>query len=53
MSDVKPPARRKQTPRVPSNVLLYNRVVPIAIGIMVIVLLIVIVAVVMGVGAGY
>ena len=52
MSDVKPPAPRKQTPRVPSNVL-YNRVVPIAIGVMVIVLLIVIGAVILGVGSGY
>jgi hypothetical protein len=52
MSDVKPPARRKQTPRVPSNAL-YNRLVPIAIGVMVIVLLIVIGAVVLGIGTGY
>ena len=52
MSDVKPPAPRKRTPRVPSNVL-YNRVVPIAIGVMVIVLLIVIGAVILGVGSGY
>lgn len=52
MSDVKPPAPRRQTPRVPSNTL-YNRLVPIAIGVMVVVLLIVIVAVVAGVGAGY
>ena len=52
MSDVKPPAPRQQTPRVPSNAL-YNRVVPIAIGVMVIVLLIVIGAVILGVGSGY
>jgi hypothetical protein len=52
MSDVQPPAPRRPTPRVPSNAL-YNRVVPIAIGVMVLVLLIVIFAVVLGVGAGY
>ena len=52
MSDAQPPAPRRPTPRVPSNAL-YNRVVPIAIGVMVLVLLIVIVAVALGVGAGY
>lgn len=46
------PAPRKQTPRVPSNVL-YNRIIPIAIGVLVIVLLIVIAAVVLGAGTGY
>jgi hypothetical protein len=45
-------APRTQTPRVPSNVF-YNRIVPIAIGVMVLLLLIVIVAVVLGAGAGY
>ena len=52
MNDNPPPAPRRQTPRVPSNVL-YNRLVPIALGVMVVVLLIVIVAVVFGVGSGY
>lgn len=52
MSDNQSPAPRRQTPRVPSNVL-YNRFVPIAIGVMVFVLLIVIVAVVFGAGSGY
>ena len=52
MSDVKPPGPRQPTPRVPSNVL-YNRLIPIAIGVMVIVLLIVIAAVMLGVGTGY
>jgi hypothetical protein len=52
MNDVQPPAPRKQTPRVPSNVL-YNRIVPIAIGVMVIVLVIVIGAVILGAGSGY
>ncbi len=49
-NDARPP--RKQTPRVPSNVL-YNRIVPIAIGLMVLLLLIVIVAVIVGAGTGY
>ena len=46
MNDVQPPAPRQQspqhlqTPRMPSNVL-YNRIVPIAIGLLVIVLVIV------------
>jgi hypothetical protein len=52
MSDVKIPVPRRQTPRVPSNAL-YNRVVPMAIGVMAIVLVIVIGAVILGVGAGY
>ena len=52
MSDSQPPAPRRQTPRVPSNVL-YTRLVPVAIGVMVFVLLIVIVAVLLGVGSGY
>ena len=42
----------KQTPRVPSNVL-YNRIVPVAIGVMVIVLLIVLVIVALRIGTGY
>jgi hypothetical protein len=52
MNDVKPSVPRRQTPRVPSNVL-YNRIVPIAIGLLVIVLVIVIGAVVLGAGSGY
>ncbi|HZY42336.1 MAG TPA: hypothetical protein VFF59_10095 [Anaerolineae bacterium] len=52
MSDARPPAPHKQTPRIPSNVL-YNRIVPIAIGIMVIMLVIVIGAVILGVGTAY
>jgi hypothetical protein len=58
MNDVQPPAprrqtpRRLQTPRIPSNVL-YNRIVPIAIGVLVIVLVIVIGAVILGAGSGY
>lgn len=43
---------RQQTPRIPANVL-YNRIVPIAIGVMVIVLLIVLAVVLLGVGTGY
>ena len=39
------PNTRKQTPRVPSN-MLYNRIVPIAIGAMVVILVLVIAAVV-------
>lgn len=50
MNDQQPP--RRQTPRVPSNVV-YNRLVPIAIGLMVIVLVVVIAVVVLGVGRGY
>ena len=38
------PKTRKQTPRVPSN-FVYDRLVPIAIGVMAIVLLVVVVAV--------
>jgi hypothetical protein len=58
MNDVKPPApprqppRRLQTPRVPSNVL-YNRIIPIAIGVLVIVLVVVIGAVILGASTGY
>ena len=52
MSDSQTPAPRRSTPRVPSTTL-FNRLVPIAIGVMVVVLLIVIVAVVFGAGAGY
>ena len=44
--------QRKQTPRVPSN-MLFNRIVPIAIGVMVIILLIVLVVVLLGVGTSY
>jgi hypothetical protein len=43
---------RKQTPRIPSNVL-YNRLVPIAIGVLVIVMLIVLIGVVLGIRFGY
>jgi len=42
----------RQTPRIPANVL-YNRIVPIAIGVMVIVLLIVLAVVLLGVGTSY
>jgi hypothetical protein len=44
-----PPARstRKQTPRVPSNVL-YDRIVPIALGIMAVVLIAVVVVAIIG-----
>jgi hypothetical protein len=49
MTENRPPTPRKQTPRVPSNVL-YNRIVPIAIGVMAIVLLIVIAAIILGAG---
>ena len=52
MSDNLPPPPRRQTPRVPSNTL-YNRLVPVAIGVMVIVLLVVIAVVVLGVGRSY
>ncbi len=52
MSDNPPPDVRRSTPRVPSNTL-FNRLVPVAIGVMVVVLLIVIVAVVFGAGTGY
>ena len=52
MSDNPPPDVRRSTPRVPSNAL-FNRLVPIAIGVMVVALLIVIVDVVFGAGAGY
>ncbi len=51
-NDKSPTPRRLQTPRIPSNVL-YNRVIPIAIGVLVIVLVIVIGAVILGAGAGY
>ena len=44
-----PPAPRKRTPRVPSNIL-YNRIVPIAIGALLIVLLIVIGVIILGAG---
>ena len=40
------PNPRKQTPRMPSNVL-YEKVVPIAIGLMVVILVLVIAAVVL------
>ena len=52
MSDNPPPDTRRQTPRVPSNTL-YNRLVPVAIGVMVVVLLIVVAVVVLGIGRGY
>ena len=52
MSDNQTPTPHRSTPRVPSNTL-FNRLVPIAIGVMVIVLLVVIVAVVFGAGSGY
>ena len=41
------PRQRKQTPRVPSNVL-YNKLVPIAIGLMVVVLAVVLLVVLAG-----
>ena len=46
----KPPASsgRKRTPRVPSNVL-YDRVVPIALGIMALILIVIVVVAVVGV----
>ena len=47
----KPPAR-KQTPRVPSNVL-YDRIVPMVLIVAAIVLLVVLVLVVLGVGQRY
>lgn len=49
------PKPRKQTPRVPSN-FLFNRLVPLAIGVMVVLLLVVIVVVLLplfGVDASY
>lgn len=49
MSDNRPPAPRKQTPRVPANTL-YNRIVPIAIGLLVLVLVVVIGVVILGAG---
>jgi|GEM_PF-7040565 hypothetical protein len=44
-----PPARstRKQTPRVPSNVL-YDRVVPITLGVMAVLLVIVVIVAIIG-----
>ncbi len=50
----KPPATssRKQTPRVPSN-LLYDRIVPIVLVIAAMILLIVLAAVILGVGRPY
>jgi hypothetical protein len=49
-----PPANlpRKQTPRVPANVL-YDRVVPIALAIAALVLLAVLTAVMLGIGQPY
>lgn len=47
-----PDKPRQRTPRIPANVL-YNRIVPIAIGVMVIVLLIVLAVVLLGVGTSY
>ncbi len=50
-----PDQPRKQTPRIPSNVF-YNRIVPIALGVLVIVLVIVLVYVLasaLGVRIGY
>ncbi len=45
----KPPvsSERKQTPRVPSNVL-YDRIVPIALGIMALVLIVVVIVAIAG-----
>jgi hypothetical protein len=43
---------RKQTPRIPSNVL-YDRIVPIAIGLLVLVLLAVLLGVMLGIRIGY
>ena len=50
----KPPAKstRKQTPRVPSNVL-YDRIIPIVLVIVALILLAVLVAVILGVGQPY
>ncbi|HTP08431.1 MAG TPA: hypothetical protein VMP08_09280 [Anaerolineae bacterium] len=50
----KPPATpgRKQTPRVPANVL-YDRIIPIALVIAAIVLLIVLAVIILGVGQPY
>lgn len=50
----KPPATagRKQTPRVPANVL-YDRIIPIALVIVALVLLAVLAAVILGVGQPY
>jgi len=47
VSDAPGPKPRKQTPRVPSNVL-YERIVPIALAVMAIALVIVIVIAVIG-----
>jgi len=50
----KPPAppARKQTPRVPSNVL-YNRILPIVLVVAAIVLVIILIVVVLGTGQTY
>ena len=50
----KPPAKstRKQTPRVPSNVL-YDRIIPIVLVIVTLVLLAVLAAVILGAGQPY
>ena len=50
----KPPAAsgRKQTPRVPSNVL-YDRIIPIALVIIALILLVVLAVVILGAGQPY
>lgn len=55
MSDSQSPAPRKQTPRVPRN-MLYSRIVPIAIGVLIVLLLaliVIVLAPLLGIGGGY
>jgi hypothetical protein len=46
------PSARKQTPRVPSNIL-YNRILPIVLVVAAIVLVIILIVVVLGTGQTY